>query len=115
MSTLKILSGGAMKSLMVEASPLFERQSGIEVETKFALTSVLQKEIEAGAAFDIALLPRPELDALAKMGKIAAKRDELIAKEKAKSEAERALAAPAEGSAVRTGERRRRRTEAAAE
>ena len=72
MSTLKILSGGAMKSLMVEASPLFERQSGIEVETKFALTSVLQKEIEAGAAFDIALLPRPELDALAKMGKIAA-------------------------------------------
>ena len=71
MSTLKILSGGAMKSLMVEAVPLFERQSGIKVETKFALTSVLQKEIEAGAAFDIALLPRPELDALAKIGKIA--------------------------------------------
>jgi molybdate transport system substrate-binding protein len=71
MSTLKILSGGAMKSLMVEAAPLFERQCGIEVETKFALTPVLQKEIEDGAAFDIALLPRPELDALAKIGKIA--------------------------------------------
>jgi hypothetical protein len=30
----------------------------------FALTSVLTKEIEDGAIFDIALLPRPELDAL---------------------------------------------------
>ena len=72
MFTLKILSGGAMKSLMVEAVPLFERHSGAKVDIKFALTSVLQKEIEAGAAFDIALLPRPELDALAKIGKIAA-------------------------------------------
>ena len=42
-------------------------------------------------------------------------RDELIAKEKAKSEAEKALLAPVDGGAVRTGERRRRRTEAAAQ
>ncbi len=33
---------------------------------------MLQKEIEDGAAFDMALLPRPELDALAQAGKIAA-------------------------------------------
>jgi molybdate transport system substrate-binding protein len=72
MSTLKILSGGAMRSLMLEAVPLFERASGTKVEIKFALTSVLQKEIEDGATFDIALLPRPELDALALAGKIAA-------------------------------------------
>ena len=69
---IKILSGGAMKSLMVEVVPLFERASGTKVEIKFALTSVLKKEIEGGAAFDIALLPRPELDALAEAGKIAA-------------------------------------------
>jgi molybdate transport system substrate-binding protein len=31
---------------------------------------VLTKDIEAGATFDIALLPRPELDALAQGGKI---------------------------------------------
>src|ERR1700693_119965 len=72
MSTIKILSGGAMKSLMVEVVPLFERASGAKVEINFALTSVLKKEIEDGAAFDIALLPRPELDALAEAGKIAA-------------------------------------------
>jgi molybdate transport system substrate-binding protein len=69
---IKILSGGAMRSLMLEAVPLFERASGTKVDIKFALTSVLQKEIEAGAVFDIALLPRPELDALAQAGKIAA-------------------------------------------
>src|SRR5580698_10967431 len=72
MSTIKILAGGAMKSLMVEIVPLFERASGAKVEIKFALTSVLKKEIEDGAAFDVALLPRPELDALVEAGKIAA-------------------------------------------
>jgi len=69
---IKILSGGAMKSLMVEVVPLFERACGGKVEIKFALTSVLKKEIEDGAVFDIALLPRPELDALVKAGKVAA-------------------------------------------
>jgi molybdate transport system substrate-binding protein len=69
---IKILSGGAMKSLMVEVVPLFERANGTKVEIRFALTSVLKKEIEDGAAFDVALLPRPELDALVATGKIAA-------------------------------------------
>jgi len=69
--TIKILSGGAMRSLMVEILPLFERASGTKVEIEFRLTSVLKKEIEDGAAFDIALLPRPELDALVQAGKIA--------------------------------------------
>jgi molybdate transport system substrate-binding protein len=72
MSTMKILSGGAMKSLMVDVVPLFERVNGTKAEIRFALTSVLKKEIEDGAAFDIALLPRPELDVLAQAGKIAA-------------------------------------------
>jgi hypothetical protein len=53
---------------------------------------------------------------LRRLRKEAAKRDDLIAKEKAKFDAEKALAAPAEGGgALRPPERRRRRTEAAAE
>ncbi len=59
-----------MKSLMADAVPLFERAVGTNVEVKFALTSVLKKEIEDGAAFDIALLPRPELDELAGLGRV---------------------------------------------
>jgi molybdate transport system substrate-binding protein len=68
---LKVLSGGAMRSLLVEAVPLFERESRIKVDVRFALTSVLKKEIEEGAIFDMALLPRPELDALVQQGNIA--------------------------------------------
>jgi molybdate transport system substrate-binding protein len=70
--TIKILSGGAMRPLMIDIVPLFERASGMSVAVEFRLTSVLKKDIEAGAAFDIALLPRPELDALVQQGKIAA-------------------------------------------
>ena len=70
-SEIRVLSGGAMKSLMLAVVPLFERATGSKVDIKFALTSVLAKDIESGAAFDIALLPRPELDTLAQAGKIA--------------------------------------------
>jgi len=69
---IKVLSGGAMRTLMIEIVPLFERARGTRVEIEFRLTSVLHKEIEDGAAFDVALLPRPEIDELAKAGKIAA-------------------------------------------
>ena len=68
---IKILSGGAMRPLMLDLVPLFERANGVEAEVEFRLTSVLQKEIEDGAVFDIALLPRPELDALVRAGRIA--------------------------------------------
>ena len=54
-----------MRPLLAEAVPLFERSQGVKAEVRFVLTSVLAKEIEQGAAFDIALMPRPELDALA--------------------------------------------------
>jgi molybdate transport system substrate-binding protein len=70
-SAIKIFSGGAMRVLLVEVAPLFESASGIKVDVRFALSSVLKKEIEDGAIFDIALLPRPELDALAQHGSVA--------------------------------------------
>jgi molybdate transport system substrate-binding protein len=69
---LKILSGGAMRGLMEQVVPLFERANGAKVAVEFRLTSVLTKDIEGGAQFDVAVLPRPELDALVGAGKIAA-------------------------------------------
>jgi molybdate transport system substrate-binding protein len=71
-ANLKILSGGAMRPLLGEALPLFERTGDTKVDVRYALTSVLAKEIGDGAAFDIALLPRPELDRLAEQGHVAA-------------------------------------------
>ncbi len=72
MSKLTILSGGAIRGLITEAAPLFERTNETKVDARFALTSKLTKEIEDGAVFDVALLPRAELDALAERGRIAA-------------------------------------------
>ena len=67
---LKVLCGGAMRPLLAAAVPLFERTGGIKVDVVYRLTSALQKDIESGVAFDIALMPRPELDALAQGGPI---------------------------------------------
>ena len=67
---LKVLSGGAMRRFMVEAVPLFERASGIKVALRFGPTRALKAEIEAGAAFDVALLPRWAIDPLVAAGRM---------------------------------------------
>jgi molybdate transport system substrate-binding protein len=63
-SDISVLSGGAMRRFMVEAVPLFEAASGTTVALRFGRTRTLKAEIEAGAAFDVALLPRWAIDAL---------------------------------------------------
>jgi len=68
---VKLLCGGAMRGLMDEVVPLFERTNETKVAIEFGLTSALQQAIANGAAFDVAILPRPELDALVRGGKIA--------------------------------------------
>ena len=68
---VNVISGGAMRRFMVEAVPLFEQASGHKVSIRFGLTREMKAEIEAGAAFDIALLPRSAIDQLVQGGKIA--------------------------------------------
>jgi molybdate transport system substrate-binding protein len=71
MTQIKILSGGAMQGLMAEAIPLYERGGGRKAMVEIGLTSALRKAVADGAVFDIALLPRPDIDALARDGRIA--------------------------------------------
>jgi molybdate transport system substrate-binding protein len=68
---IEVISGGAMRRFMAEAVPLFEQASGHKVSIRFGLTREMKAEIEAGAAFDIALLPRSAIDQLVQGGKIA--------------------------------------------
>jgi molybdate transport system substrate-binding protein len=70
-AAVNVLSGGAMRRFMVEVAPLFERESGTKVSIRFGPTRELQAEIEGGAAFDVALLPRPAIDELTKAGRVA--------------------------------------------
>jgi molybdate transport system substrate-binding protein len=67
---LKIFSGGAMRPLMAGIVPR-ERAHAVAVEIEFRLSAALKQAIERGASFDVALLPRPELDDLAESGAIA--------------------------------------------
>jgi molybdate transport system substrate-binding protein len=68
---LKIFSGGAMRPLLRELVPVFERVHDATVEIEFRLSAALKQAIERGASFDVAVLPRPELDDLAESGAIA--------------------------------------------
>jgi molybdate transport system substrate-binding protein len=68
---IKIFSGGAMRPVMAGIVPRFERAHGVAVEIEFRLSAALKQMIEGGASFDIAVLPRPELDDLAESDAIA--------------------------------------------
>lgn len=68
---INVISGGAMRRFLTEAVPLFEQGSGHRVAIRFGLTREMKAEIEAGAAFDVALLPRWAVDQLADGGWIA--------------------------------------------
>jgi molybdate transport system substrate-binding protein len=69
--SLKIFSGGAMRPLMAGIAPRFERAHRVTVEIEFRLSAALKRAIEENALFDIAILPRAELDDLAESGAIA--------------------------------------------
>ena len=67
-----VISGGAMRRFLAEALPLFEQASRHKVSIQFGLTRDMKAAIEAGAAFDLALLPRSAIDGLVQDGKVAA-------------------------------------------
>jgi molybdate transport system substrate-binding protein len=67
---LKIFSGGAMRPLLRELVPRFERAHGVTVEIEFQLSAALKCAIRDGAMFDLAILPRSELDDLIGFGAI---------------------------------------------
>src|SRR5262249_636883 len=67
---LKIFSGGAMRPLLHELVPRFERAHGVTLEVEFRLSAALKRAIQDGAPFDLAFLPRPELDDLIASGAI---------------------------------------------
>jgi molybdate transport system substrate-binding protein len=69
---IKVISGGAMRRFLTEALPLFEQGGGHTVSIQFGLTRDMKAAIEAGASFDLALLPRLAIDELVQAGKIAA-------------------------------------------
>ena len=69
---LALLSVGAMRPVLLELAPSFERASGHKLALHFATAAGTEQRIEAGESFDLALMGRPRMERLAERGKIVA-------------------------------------------
>ena len=69
---LRVLITNGMKPVMTEVAAQFERSSGHKLSIRYEGSAILQQEITRGDAFDVAMLIASNMDAVAKLDKIAA-------------------------------------------
>jgi molybdate transport system substrate-binding protein len=69
-ATLKLLTGGAFKQVVMAIVPGFEARTGHKVEVQNDTAGALQKRIAGGEAFDVAVITPPVLQALATQGQV---------------------------------------------
>src|SRR5437868_5472266 len=67
---VKILTAGAMKAVVLELVPQFEKETGHKAMVDNDTAGGLAKRIEGGEAFDVAVITPGALNDLAKKGKI---------------------------------------------
>lgn len=71
-STLKVLSAGAVKRGVAQVAREFERSSGIRVSVEFNTAPELRKRVAAGDAADVIVAPPAVMDEIDRQGAIAA-------------------------------------------
>jgi molybdate transport system substrate-binding protein len=69
---VKVLSSPAVKGVVSEIGRQFEAATGHRLVAEFDVFAVLKRRIDAGEAFDIAILNPAMIDDLVKLGKVAA-------------------------------------------
>src|SRR5262245_58477048 len=69
---LKVVSGNGAKAAVTALMAQFERTSGHKITLHFEVNAALKRKIEAGEAFDVAVLNPPVVEELIKHGKIVA-------------------------------------------
>jgi molybdate transport system substrate-binding protein len=69
---IRLLTAGAMRAVVIELLPEFEGKTGHKVSIDNATAGTLAKRIEAGEAFDAAIITPKIIGDLAQKGKIAA-------------------------------------------
>jgi molybdate transport system substrate-binding protein len=70
MAEIKILSTHAVQEVLSELRPVFERASGFDLAIDYDPANALKRTIEAGTAFDVAIVTRTVIDELALNGKV---------------------------------------------
>jgi molybdate transport system substrate-binding protein len=68
---VKVVAGGGMAGAFGELIPQFERATGHKISIQDGGGAALRKQIEAGEAFDLAIIDSHEVDDLITQGKIA--------------------------------------------
>jgi molybdate transport system substrate-binding protein len=77
---IRVLCSNGLKAVMEDLGPQFERASGHKVLMKFGLAAGFKQQIEAGEAFDLAILTPPLIEDLTKQGKLTADSRTVIAR-----------------------------------
>ena len=77
---VKVFSSVAMRAVVEELAPRFERETGHRVVATFGLAAAMKSRIEGGEAFDLAILTPAQIDDLIKQGKAAAASRAVIAR-----------------------------------
>lgn len=67
---IKVLSTIGVRSVMNELGPRFEQASGHRLAVAYDVASVLKRQIDAGAPFDVAILTLAATDDLMRQGRI---------------------------------------------
>jgi molybdate transport system substrate-binding protein len=68
MTDLKVLSTHAVVEVLAELVPAFERANNCKLSFSYGPSSATKREVEAGAAFDVAIMTRAALDELITRG-----------------------------------------------
>lgn len=70
MTSLRLLSAGAAKGVVEALAGGFEEAAGITLDATFDSAGAIRNAVDAGAAFDVVILPAAMLDTLASQGMI---------------------------------------------
>ena len=77
---INVLCSNGLKAVVDELVPVFEQKTGHKVLLKFEPSTQIQKRIEAGEAFDLAVMTTPLIDQEIKAGRLAADSRAIIAR-----------------------------------
>ena len=69
---VKTIAAAVLTAVFKELGPQFERDTGHKLVTRFAATSVVKREIDAGETFDLTISSTSGIDDWIKEGKIVA-------------------------------------------
>jgi molybdate transport system substrate-binding protein len=67
---LKVLSAGAMRAVLEELGPAFEKSSGHKLKIEYATAGKVEEKVTADDAIDVAIATKPRVDKLVRVAKL---------------------------------------------